>query len=156
MQLQADSAEHYIQQLPADRQEAMSKLRKVILDHLPDGFEETTSYGMITYVVPHTFYPPGYHVNPKQALPFLSIASQKNFIALYHMGIYGSPQLLNWFTGEYPKHCKTRLDMGKSCIRFKKPAEIPYQLIAELVAKISPAEWVRIYEMNMEKMKKGE
>jgi hypothetical protein len=97
-------------------------------------------------VVPHSLYPAGYHCNPEQPLPFISIASQKNFIALYHMGIYADKKLLEWFTKEYPKHSQTKLDMGKSCIRFKKPEQIPFQLIGELVSKMTPKDWIATYE----------
>ncbi len=91
-------------------------------------------------------YPAGYHCDPKQALPFISIASQKNFIAIYHMGIYSDPKLLEWFTAEYPKHSKTKLDMGKSCIRFKKPEAIPFELIGQLAEKMTPQNWIEKYE----------
>lgn len=148
MQMQATNPEDYIAQLPQDRQEPMQKLRKTILDNLPDGFSEGTSYGMIGYVVPHSIYPAGYHCDPKQPLPFMSIASQKNFIALYHMGIYANPKILDWFVAEYPKYSKSKLDMGKSCIRFKKPEQIPFELIAELVRKISMQDWIDTYEAN--------
>jgi len=151
MQLKADTPEHYIDQLPEDRKPVIQKLRKTILDNLPDGFSETISYGMIGYVVPHSVYPAGYHCDPKQPLPFISIASQKNFVALYHMGLYASPELLKWFTEEYPGHCKTRPDMGKSCIRFKKTDQIPYELIAGLTGKISADEWIRTYETSIKR-----
>jgi hypothetical protein len=113
---------------------------------LPKGFEETLNYGLIGYVVPHSIYPNGYHCNPKLPVPFMNIASQKNFIAVYHMGLYANPELLNWFVQEYPKHCNTKLDMGKSCIRFKKTNQIPFDLIAELSKKISVKEWIETYE----------
>ena len=151
MRSEATSPAEYLETLPADRQQAISQLRKVLLDNLPAGFTEIMSYGMIGYVVPHSLYPPGYHCDPKQPLPFISIASQKNFIALYHMGLYASPELLDWFTTEYPKHCKTKPDMGKSCIRFKKPAEIPYNLLAALAAKLTPQQWIAHYESQLRK-----
>lgn len=146
MQIKAENPIDYINQLPADRKEAITKLRKTILENLPKGFFETMSYGMIGFVVPHSVYPDGYHCDPKLPLPFISIASQKNFIALYHMGIYADKNLLDWFVSEYPKHSKTKLDMGKSCIRFKKTNEIPYQLIGELISKMSVKEWIETYE----------
>ena len=133
MQIKADNAEHYIDQLPEERKPVIEKLRKVILANLPEGFQETINYGMIGYVVPHTVYPDGYHTDPKQPLPFMNIASQKKFVAVYHMGIYADKKLLNWFENVYPKHNKLKLDMGKSCIRFKKIDQIPYNLIGELV-----------------------
>lgn len=154
MQSTAISPQEYLQTLPSDRREAMEKLQAVFLENLPDGFEERMSYGMIGYVVPLSIYPPGYHCDPKLALPFVNIASQKNFIAVYHMGIYSSPELLNWFTAEYPKHVKTKLDMGKSCIRFKKPENIPFELLAELARKMTPQDWIAVYETELKKSRK--
>ena len=151
MKIEATSPDHYMEQLPEDRQGPMQELRQTILDNLPDGFEEQMSYGMIGYVVPHSLYPAGYHCDPSLPLPFLSIASQKNFIGLYHMGIYATPELLDWFVAEYPKHSKRKLDMGKSCIRFKKPAEIPFALVAELVSKMDPQQWIKRYEANVKR-----
>ena len=135
MQSKAATPDEYLETLPAERKAAMQELRKVIKKNLPKGFVEVMSYGMVGYVVPHSTYPNGYHCDPKLPLPFLNMASQKNFIALYHMGLYSDPQLLDWFTSEYPKHSKAKLDMGKSCIRFKKPEEIPFALIGELASK---------------------
>ena len=146
MQIEANTPDEYIAQLPHDRKSVMEKLRKTILDNLPKGFKEKINYGMIGYVVPHSIYPAGYHVTPDLPLPFINIASQKNFIAVYHMGIYADPKLLDWFTSEYPKHCKLKLDMGKSCIRFKKPDQIPFDLIGELASKVSVEEWVKTYD----------
>lgn len=151
MQIKAQTITEYFDQLPEDRLEAMEKLRATISENLPDGFNEQLSYGMPGYVVPHSIFPDGYHCDPKRPLPFLSIASQKNFIALYHMGIYANPELLDWFVGEYPKHVKTKLDMGKSCIRFKNMKTIPYDLIAELCKKMTCEEWVNIYIENVRK-----
>jgi hypothetical protein len=144
----AKTPEEYIKELPADRKEAVSQLRNVVLKNLPGGFKETIGYGMLGYVVPHELYPAGYHCDPKLPLPFAGVASQKNFIAFYHMGIYAMPQLYNWFLEEYPKHSIAKLDMGKSCIRFKKPEHIPYKLIGELMKKMSVKEWVECYEKN--------
>ena len=146
MQSKATTPEHYLAELPEDRKEAMLKLRNVIKDNLPKGFEEQMSYGMLGYVVPHSIYPNGYHCNPKLPLPFINLASQKNFIALYHMGIYANKNLLDWFVAEYPKHFKTKIDMGKSCLRFKKMDDIPFELIGELVKKMSVQDWISIYE----------
>ena len=120
MQSKATTPEQYLSELPEDRKEAMLKLRNAIKENLPQGFEEVISYGMLGYVVPHSIYPSGYHCDPKLPLPFINLASQKNFIALYHMGIYANKNLESWFVSEYPKHVKSKLDMGKSCIRFKK------------------------------------
>lgn len=149
MTIKANSPEEYIEKLPPERQEAMAKLRQTILENLPDGFEETMSYGMIGYVVPKSIYPAGYHCDPKLPLPFISIASQKNFIALYHSAIYADEELLAWWQSEYPKYVKNKLDMGKSCIRFKKIEQTPYDLIAQLVRKVSSADWIELYENNL-------
>ncbi|MFT3753839.1 MAG: DUF1801 domain-containing protein [Paludibacter sp.] len=146
MQIQVESPDLYVEQLPEDRKMAINRLRQTILENLPPGFVETINYGMIGYVVPHSIYPKGYHCDPALPLPFIGVASQKNFVAIYHMGLYANVELMNWFVAEYPKHCKAKLDMGKSCIRFKNPDNIPYALIGELAKKISPQEWIRIYE----------
>lgn len=151
MKIEAQNPEEYIQLLPADRKEAVSKLRQIVLSNLPIGFVETMSYGMIGYVVPHNLYPAGYHVDPKLPLPFINIASQKNFIGFYHMGVYAIPALSEWFTTAYPEHSKTKLDMGKSCIRFKKPDQIPFDLIAELVRKITPELWIETYQKQIQR-----
>ena len=151
MQYEASSPEDYIHQAPEERQVALKKLRKTITDHLPKGFQEVISYGMIGYVVPHTLYPDGYHCDPKTPLPFMSFASQKNSINLYHMGIYAKPEIYDWFVSEYPKHCKRKLDMGKSCIRFKKIEEIPFDLIGELCSKLTVDTWIDIYEKAFKK-----
>ena len=149
MQSTAQTPEEYLSALPEDRKIVMSQLRNAFIDNLPEGFEEVMSYGMLGYVVPHRLYPNGYHCSPKLPLPFISLASQKNFIALYHMGIYSDKNLLEWFVGEYPKHTKMKLDMGKSCLRFKKVDDIPFSLIGELAAKMSVEEWITIYENNL-------
>lgn len=151
MELKTNSIKEYIEQIPQERKMYFNKLRNTILSYIPKGFEEQLNYGMIGYVVPHNLYPKGYHCDPKLPLPFISIASQKNFIAVYHMGIYANPKLLEWFVTEYPKHCKLKLDMGKSCIRFKKVEQIPYKLIGELVKKMSVKEWIDLYEKVLKK-----
>jgi hypothetical protein len=137
--------------LPEDRKEPFIKLHETIVKNLPKGFEPGISYGMIGYVVPHTLYPAGYHCKPSEPLPFASLASQKASINFYHMGIYANPELLEWFTSEYPKHSKQKLDMGKSCIRFKKPEHIPYDLIGQLMTKMSAEDWISLYESNLKK-----
>src|SRR5258705_8574690 len=146
MQSKATTVEAYINELPKERQEAMTKLRKEIKKNLPNGFSERMGYGMMGYSVPHSLYPPGYHCDPKLPLPFMGIASQKNFIAVYHMGVYADPKLLKWFLAEYPKHTDAKLDMGKSCIRFKKPEKIPFKLFGELMSKMSVKDWIEKYE----------
>lgn len=153
MQSKAKTVKEYLKELPPERKEAVSKLREEILKNLPKGFEEGMSYGMIGYYVPHSIYPKGYHCTPEFPLPFANIASQKNFIAFYHMGIYANSDLLKWFTTEYPKHTKAKLDMGKSCVRFKKSEHIPYKLIGELMKKISVDDWIKLYEKNYLKSK---
>lgn len=151
MQSKATSPEQYIAELPEERKQAISKLRAIILKNLPTGFEEQMSYGMLGYVVPHSIYPDGYHCNPKLPLPFLNLASQKNFIAIYHSGVYADPELLQWFRTAYSKDNTAKLDMGKSCIRFKKMEAIPFALIGELVSKMTPQDWIKVYEKNTKK-----
>ncbi len=151
MQYKAEYPEDYIQLLPPERQKAVAKLRKTILKNLPNGFEEQMSYGMLGYVVPHSKYPEGYHCNPKLPLPFINLASQKNFVAIYHSGIYADPELYEWFVNEYPKHCQRKLDMGKSCIRFKYLDDIPYDLIGELATKFTVDAWISLYEKNIKR-----
>ena len=151
MTSKATTPEEYIQEAPEERQEALKKLRKTIQQNLPKGFEEGMQYGMIGYYVPHSVYPAGYHCKPEEPLPFMSFASQKNSVNLYHSGIYANKKLHDWFVNEYPKYVKTKLDMGKSCVRFKKVENIPYDLIAELVQKTSMEEWISIYEENIKR-----
>lgn len=151
MKSKAKTVSEYMDELPEERKIAMMALRKTIKKNLPDGFEERMSYGMIGYMVPLSAYPNGYHCAPGEPLPFINIASQKNFIALYHMGLYADKKMLEWFVDEYPKHSKAKLDMGKSCIRFKKTDSIPYDLIAKLAQKITPAQWIRNYEAAFKK-----
>ncbi|HEY6505530.1 MAG TPA: DUF1801 domain-containing protein [Chitinophagaceae bacterium] len=150
MTSKATSPEQYLKELPADRKEAVTKLRDTVLKNLPKGFKEVM-FGMLGYVVPHKVFPDGYHCDPKQPLPFAGIASQKHFIAFYHMGIYANKDLYNWFVAEYPKHSAARLDMGKSCIRFKKPEHIPYKLIGELMKKMSVNDWINLYVKNLKR-----
>ena len=141
----------YFDELPDERKAPMLALRKVIADNLPAGFEERICYNMPSFVVPHSLYPAGYHCDPKTPLPFLSIASQKNFIALYHMGLYADKAINDWFVAEYPKYVKNKLDMGKGCVRFKNVSLIPYELIGQLVAKMSMQEWIERYESTLKK-----
>jgi uncharacterized protein YdhG (YjbR/CyaY superfamily) len=155
MKIEASSPEEYLSKLPQDRKEALSKLRKEIIKNLPSGFQERMSYGMVGYVVPHSIYPNGYHCDPKLPLPFVNIANQKNFIAIYHMGLYSNPKLLEWFQKEYPKHTDARLDMGKSCIRFSKPEKIPFRLFGELMAKVTVKDWINMYESVLSRGSQG-
>lgn len=151
MQIPATSVEEYMSKIPEERQEVFKKLFDTITENLPKGFKKGVSYGMVGWDVPLETFPAGYHCTPGSPLPFMGLASQKNFIALYHMGIYAKPELLNWFVEEYPKYSKRKLDMGKSCIRFEKIDEIPFELIAELSKKMTVDEWINIYETNFKK-----
>lgn len=147
----ANSPQEYLNLLPEERKFAFLKLRESILSNIPKGFTEEMNYGMLGYVVPHSIYPKGYHCNAKLPLPFINIASQKKFISFYHMGIYADKKLFDWFVAEYPKHSNAKLDIGKSCIRFKKMDAIPYELIGELVSKISVLDWIKCYEFTFKK-----
>jgi uncharacterized protein YdhG (YjbR/CyaY superfamily) len=149
MQIKADSPDEYISLLPDERKPVIIKLREVINSNIPEGFEETMNYGMIGWVIPHSTYPNGYHADPKQPLPFINISSQKNHVAVYHSGVYSDENLFNWFTSEYKNLVPGKLDMGKSCIRYKKMEVIPYELIGELSGKMSSKKWIELYEDNL-------
>jgi len=151
MQSKATTPEQYLSELPEDRRIVMEKLRSVASKKLPKGFNEVMSYGMLGYVVPHEIYPNGYHCTPELPLPFFNIASQKNSINIYHMALYGDKQLYDWFVTEYPKHCKSKLDMGKSCVRFKKLDDIPFDLIGELLSKLTVEDWIKMYEKMLKR-----
>jgi len=151
MQYHVSTPEAYLEAMDPERRPAFEKLRETILANIPDGFREEIGYGMIGYVVPHALYPPGYHCDPKLSLPFAGIAAQKNAFSLYHMGLYAEEDLLAWFTAEYPKHSRRKLDMGKSCIRFKKTDDIPYELIAQLMRKMSVEDWIGVYESKLKR-----
>lgn len=151
MQSKATTPDEYLEELPDDRRLAMQKLRNIALKNLPEGFKEVMSYGMLGYVVPHEIYPAGYHCTPKLPLPFFNIASQKNSINIYHMMVYSNKDLHGWFVSEFPKHCNSKLDMGKSCIRFKKMDDIPYELIGELLSKVTVKQWIERYESIFKK-----
>jgi hypothetical protein len=153
MQSTATTIKEYLETIPEERKSAFHILRETILKNIPEGFSEQLSYGMLGYVVPHSIYPNGYHCNTKLPLPFLNIASQKNFIAVYHMGIYADSKLLDWFISEFPNHSTQKLDMGKSCIRFKKMDQIPFDLIGMLVQKMSVQDWISSYETNFKTSK---
>jgi len=151
MKFEANTIEQYFEKIPEERKPALKKLWKTIKENIPEGFAEELGYGMPGFVVPHSIYPDGYHCDPKQALPFINVASQKHFIAFYHMGLYSMPELMKWFTDNYPKHSTEKLDMGKSCIRFKKIDQIPYDLLGRLTSKITVKEWISIYESKIRK-----
>ena len=148
-----NAVQSYVDQVQPVQKESFEKLRIAILGHLPEGYVECMSYGMIGYVVPHSLFPAGYHCDPKLPLPYMSIAAQKNFIAVYHMGIYANPDVMSWFTEAYPKHTTQKLDMGKSCIRFKKYDQIPFDLIAELAASFTVEAWIRSYQGQLDNRK---
>jgi Domain of unknown function (DU1801) len=149
MQSKAATPDEYIADLPDDRRAVISAMREALLNNLPNGFKEEMSYGMMGYVVPHSLYPAGYHCDPKLPLPFINVASQKNYISFYHMGLYGG--LLEWFEENWPLHSKKKLDMGKCCVRFKKPEDVPLALIGELAQKMTPQHWVEYYEKTMKR-----
>ena len=149
----ATTVEDYMNNLPEDRKKPMELLRNTMLNKIPEGFEEGMNYGMIGYYVPHAIYPKGYHCKPADPLPFITFASQKNSINFYHMGMYANKDLYDWFVAEYPKHSTRKLDMGKSCIRFNKFDEIPFELLGELVTKISVQDWIETYEAAFVKKK---
>lgn len=151
MKVKASTIGEYLENIPIERKAVMQKLIAIINKNLPKGFTEQLNYGMPSWVVPHSIYADGYHCTPELPLPFLSIASQKHFIGLYHMGIYADTNLLDWFVKEYPKHAKKKLDMGKSCIRFKNIDDIPFDLITELCSKMNPKDWIKLYEKNLKR-----
>ena len=151
MQSKATTPQQYLDELPEERKAPINKLRQQILNNMPKGMEEQMNYGMLGYVIPHSVYPDGYHCDTSQPLPFMNIASQKNFIGVYSMVLYSKKELYDWFTTEYKKRCKYKLDMGKSCIRLKKIEDIPFDLIGELASKVSAEEWIEIYETSIKK-----
>jgi len=137
----------YLDNVVEERREGFMRLFDAIRANLPEGFEETMSYNMIGWVIPKSTYPSGYHCDPKLPLPFLMLASQKN----YHMGIYSDSELMSWFTCEYASRVSTKLDIGKSCIRFKKVDSIPLDLMGELMTKMSPQDWIERYETMLKR-----
>ena len=145
------SVQEILANIPEERKEAFNKLHQTIVDNLPKGFEPGISYGMLGYVIPHELYPAGYHCKPSEPLPFASLASQKNSINFYHMGIYLDSALMEWFVAEFPKHSSQKLNMGKSCIRFKKWDQIPFELMGQLMQKMTAAQWIALYERNLKK-----
>lgn len=151
MPVKYQNIEDYMKSIPIERKNVFEKLRKLIHNNIPKGFEQGILYNMVGFYVPHSIYPKGYHVNPKDPLPFVNIANQKNFIALYHSGIYANEELKEWFVSEYVKQCKYKIDMGKSCIRFKKMEDIPFDLIKELIQKMSVEVWIQTYEKIVSK-----
>lgn len=148
MQSKAETVDEYLAGVPADRRPYFDSLRQAILENIPEGFVEQMNYGMIGYVVPHSLFPDGYHCDPKLPLPFANIASQKHFIGFYHMAMYANQKLLDWFVTEYPKHTDARLDMGKSCVRFKKFDQIPFDLVGEFMKKVTVEDWIATYKKS--------
>jgi hypothetical protein len=149
----APDPDAYYDALPPERRAVMQELRSAIAKVLPGGFEEVTSYGMPGWVVPLSTYPAGYHCMPGSPLPFLGLASQKSHIAIYHMGLYADPRILAWFSAEAAKRLPKKLDMGKSCVRFKKPEDVCVPLIADLCRRMTPAQWIKLYETAFRKGK---
>jgi hypothetical protein len=145
----ARTVDEYIERLPEERRGPFTELRNTIISRLPPGFEETIAWNMPSWVVPLPLYPAGYHCDPKSPLPFLSIASQKHFFGVYHMGLYSSPELLKWFQTEYALLDIGKPDMGKSCIRLRKIDRIPYRLIGDLASKMSVDDWIHLYEREI-------
>ena len=146
MKVIANTVDEYIAAAPEERQEALRRIRALLSEHLPQGFEERLGYGMPAFVVPHDLYPEGYHCDPSLPLPFVSFANQKNFVALYHMGLYASPDDMAWFKASWDAKASGKLDMGKSCIRFKNMAKIPWALLVQLARRMTPEDWVARYE----------
>ncbi|MGX7243588.1 DUF1801 domain-containing protein [Enterococcus quebecensis] len=140
-----DGVTDYIENIDEKWQESYQRLAEVMAENIPEGFILRLQYGMPTYVVPLSVFPDGYLDRKDEPLPFISLAAQKNHLSLYHMGIMGNKKLLAWFQEEYQKVVPTKLNMGKSCIRFSNPKNIPYELIGELVSKISMEEWIDSY-----------
>ncbi len=145
MRSSASTVAEYLASLPADRREALSAVRSVILKNLDKNYAEGMSYGMIGYHVPHSVYPAGYHCDPKQPLPFAGLASQKNHMALYLMCVYGVPEQEKWFRKAWEKSGK-RLDMGKGCVRFKRLDDVPLDVIGETIARVPAKDFIRHYE----------
>ena len=146
----ATSVTEYLAALPAGRQAAVRAVRAVIRKNLPKGFAEQMQYGMIGYVVPHKLYPAGYHCKPEEPLPFAGLASQKSYMSLYLMTVYFSPTLLAWLKEQFALKGK-KLDMGKSCLRFKKLEDLPLDVIGELIARVPVADYIRHYESNLKR-----
>lgn len=141
-----EAIDTYIATIDEGRRDTYIKLFKILEENIPEGFELNFGYGMPGFDVPFSRYPKGYHVDPTQPLPFIALGIQKGHIGLYHLGIYADEDLLHWFQDEYKKQVPTKLNMGKSCIRFTNVKNIPFDLIGELVSKMSVDEWIAIYE----------
>ena len=154
MQSKAATVKEYIASLPEDRRKELEAVRKVILKNLDPGFEEGMQYGMLGYFVPHRLFPAGYHCDPRQALPFAGLASQKGHLSLYLMCIYGASDLKDWFVSAWAKSGK-RLDMGKACIRFKKADDLALDVIGQAIKRVTLKKYVDRYVANLEQMAKA-
>lgn len=146
MKITALHVNDYINQIEQDRKEAFRKIHQTFEKNLPDGFESRMLYNMPSFVVPHSLYPSGYHCDTSLPLPFISIGNQKKYIAMYHYGLYSDESLKRWFIDSYSEHSKRKLDMGKSCVRFKYMDDIPFLLIEDLAKRISPMKYIELYE----------
>jgi hypothetical protein len=155
MQSKAATVAQYLKALPADRREAIEAVRGVILKNLPKGYAEGIQYGMIGYFVPHDVYPPGYHCDPKQPLPFVSLASQKNHMAVYLYCLYSDPDMLDWFREAWAATGR-KLDMGKSCVRFKKLDQVALDVVADAIRAIPVKDFVAHYDASRPKKGKKE
>lgn len=145
----ATTVDEYLQELPQDRQEAISTVRKAIQDNLPDGYKETMQYGMIGYVIPLERYPVTYN---KQPLSYVALASQKNYMSVYLMNVYGKADVEDWFNKAYEASGK-KLNMGKSCVRFKKLDDLPLDVIGKAVSLTSVDDYIAIYEDSRKNLK---
>ncbi len=152
MQSKATTVKQYLAELPAERRAAIKGVRAVIRKNLDPVFEEGMQYGMIGYFVPHKVYPPGYHCDPRQPLPFACLASQKNYMSLYLGSVYGNPKAEKWFHTAWAKTGK-KLDMGKSCVRFKKLDDLALEVIGESIRRVSAREFIKFYESVLKNMR---
>jgi len=153
VQSKAKTVDQYLAELPPDRRDAINAVRKLILKNLPDGFEEVMQYGMIAYVVPFELFPAGYHCDPSQPLCFAALASQKNYMAIYLTTVYGHKKTQEWFVKAYKASGK-KLDMGKSCVRFKKLEDLPLNVIGQAIARVPVDKYIQAYQQSREKAKK--
>ena len=149
MQSKATTVKQYLAELPDDRREAIQAVRRVIPDALPVGYEEGMPYGILGYYVPHSNYPSGYHCDPKQPLPYAALASQKNYMSVYMTCVYGDPEHQAWFRTAWAKTGK-KLDMGKSCVRFKRLEDLPLKLIGQAIKRVPVKKFIAFYESALE------
>ncbi len=141
MQSKASTVALYLAELPDERRKDLEVVRQVILKNLDKDYEEGIQYGMIGYYVPHRLYPAGYHCDPKQPLPFACLASQKNYMSLYLMCVYGESNLTRWFQQAWAETGK-KLDMGKACVRFKNSEDLALDVIAEAIRRVPAQKYV--------------